>query len=100
MANTFPTVEQIAAKHANGETLTAWETSVYRLNFRDDGSRYSADPVERDKQYGEDNAKTAADRFQRAAKRVRESHGGRPTASLNAEGRFVFTYPDGAVRVS
>ena len=51
---TYPTVEQIAEKHAKGETLTAWENSVYRLNFRPDGSRYSTDPKVRDAQYEAD----------------------------------------------
>lgn len=51
---TWPTVDEIAAKYAKGETLTAWETSVHRLNFRPDGTRYSADPKERAKQYEAD----------------------------------------------
>lgn len=32
--------------------------------------------------------------FQKSAQRLRESHGGRPTASLE-HGKIVFTYPDG-----
>lgn len=55
----WPTTDEIAAKRQRGETLTAWETSVYRLNFRDDGTRYSADPVERDAQYDADNTRKA-----------------------------------------
>lgn len=51
----FPTPQEIAAKRQRGETLTAWETSVYRLNYRDDGTRYSDNPDVRDKQYAEDN---------------------------------------------
>jgi hypothetical protein len=54
----FPTVEQIASKRQRGHTLTAWESSVYRLNFRDDGTRYSADPKTREAQYAADNART------------------------------------------
>lgn len=53
---TYPTPEQIAAKHANGETLTAWERSVYRINYRNDGTRYSADAKEREAQYDADIA--------------------------------------------
>lgn len=37
---------------------------------------------------------TAADRFFAAAKAVRESHGGHPTATVE-NGKIVFTYPDG-----
>ena len=66
MENTFPTVEQIAEKRQQGKTLTAWESSVYRLNFRDDGTRYSSDQKEREAQYAEDNARTAK-RIQRAS---------------------------------
>ena len=55
----FPTPDQIAEKKRGGQPLTAWETSVYRLNFRDDGSRYSSDPKERESQYDADNAKNA-----------------------------------------
>lgn len=36
----------------------------------------------------------AAAHFQRAAQRLRESRGGRPTAALK-DGVIVFTYPDG-----
>lgn len=54
--STFSTPDQIAKKKHSGLTLTAWETSVYRLNFRDDGTRYSADPKIRDQQYEEDIA--------------------------------------------
>lgn len=43
----WPTVEEIIAKHQNGETLTGWERSVYRLNVRDNGERYSSDATER-----------------------------------------------------
>lgn len=41
MNSEWLTVDQIRAKHLRGDALTAWETSVYRLNFRDDGTRYS-----------------------------------------------------------
>lgn len=54
---TYPTVEQIAAKRAAGDTLTVWERSVYLLNYRDDGTRYSTDPKVREAQYDEDIAK-------------------------------------------
>jgi hypothetical protein len=52
------TPDEIATKRANGKTLTHWESSVYRLNFRNDGSRYSSDPKEREAQYDADNTKT------------------------------------------
>jgi hypothetical protein len=55
----WPTPDEIATKRAKGETLTHWESSVYRLNFRDDGSRYSNDPEEREAQYEADNTKSA-----------------------------------------
>ena len=53
---TYLTPDEIADKRGRGETLTAWESSVYRLNFRDDGSRYSSDPKEREAQMDADNA--------------------------------------------
>jgi len=48
------TVEAIKAKHDAGETLTAWERSVYRVNFRPNGERYSSDAKVRDRQMAED----------------------------------------------
>lgn len=54
----WPTVDEIAAKHQRGGKLTPWESSVYRLNFRDDGTRYSADPNERAAQYDADNRRS------------------------------------------
>lgn len=59
--------DQIADKRGRGEALTAWETSVYRLNFRDDGTRYSSNPEEREAQYEADNAVTMRQRRQRRA---------------------------------
>jgi len=50
----YLTVEEIHAKHLRGQPLTAWESSVYRLNFRDDGTRYSTDPRVRRQQYQQD----------------------------------------------
>ncbi len=50
----YPTVDAIHAKHLQGLPLTAWETSVHRLNYREDGTRYSTDPNERAQQYQED----------------------------------------------
>lgn len=58
----FASVEEIHSKRMRGESLTAWEHSVHRLNFRDDGTRYSNDPKTRATQYEEDNASTQAAR--------------------------------------
>ncbi len=55
----WPTVDEIAAKVRNRQPLTRWESSVYRLNFRPDGMRYSADPRVREQQYDEDIVQTA-----------------------------------------
>ena len=62
----FLTIEQIVAKKGRGEQLTPYESSSYRLNFRDDGTRYSADPKLRQLQYAEDNARTEQARRKRA----------------------------------
>lgn len=37
----------------------------------------------------------ASGRFALAGRRVMDSHGGQPTASIGADGQIVFTYPDG-----
>ena len=56
---TYPTVDEIIAKVANGQTLTPWERSVYRLNVRPDGSRYSTNADIRERQYEDDIRKDA-----------------------------------------
>jgi len=89
----WPTPDQIAVKHLQGLKLTAWETSVYRLNFRPDGTRYSEDPDTRDQEYADDH-RTESECFRLAVQRVCEAHGGRPTCAL-VDGALVFTYPDG-----
>ena len=48
------TVDQIITKAEEGRRLTAWENSVYLLNVRPDGSRYSADTKTRKAQYEAD----------------------------------------------
>jgi hypothetical protein len=62
---THLTVDQIAEKHSKGETLSALEMAFYRLNFRPDGTPYSADPVERAAQMDIDIAATMAKRKSR-----------------------------------
>jgi hypothetical protein len=88
------TVAAIIAKAQRGDTLTPFENSVYRLNVRPDGTRYSSDKKTRDAQYDEDIKKEQAARRLAAIKAHFARHGfrlepmgGNCTAYVRSDGQ-------------